>query len=66
MIFVCKYSDSSIGPDRKGYPLNVFSHYKKHAYSNILNILQPKSGKNSDKKIIFFIFLLQTYIVGTR
>ena len=36
------------------YPL------RKHAYSNILKILQPKKGKFSDKKIlIFFIFFSQ-------
>ena len=40
---------------------------RKHAYSNILNILQPKKEKFSDEKFwIFFIFLLKTSIVGTR
>ena len=34
---------------------------RKHAYSNILKILQPKKGKFSDKTIlIVFIFFLKT------
>ena len=38
---------------------------KKHAYSNILKILQPKNGLFSDKKIlIFFIFLLKDLDCG--
>ena len=35
--------------------------FGKHAYSNILNILQPKKESFQIKKIlIFFIFLLKT------
>ena len=34
---------------------------RKHAYSNILKILQPKKGKFSDKNSdIFHIFFLKT------
>ena len=36
-----------------------FSYYKtlrKHAYSNILKILQPKTGKFSDKKFLYFSY----------
>ena len=32
---------------------------RKYAYPNILKILQPKKLKFSDKKLIFFIFLLK-------
>ena len=40
---------------------------RKHAYSIILKILQPKNENFQIKKIlIFFIFLLKTKIVGTR
>ena len=39
----------------------VASPLRKHAVSNILKILQPNTGKFSDKKIlIFFLFLLKT------
>ena len=39
----------------------------KHAYSNILKILQQKKGNFSDKKnLIFFHISAQTSIVGTR
>ena len=39
----------------------------KHAYSKILKILLPKKMKMIRKKIlIFFLFLLITWIVGTR
>ena len=44
----------------------VWSALRKHAYLNILKILQPKNEKKSDKKLIFFIYLLKTQIVGTR
>ena len=37
---------------------------RKHAYSNILKIVQQKK-ENSDRKLIFFVFLLKTQIVGT-
>ena len=33
---------------------------RKHAYSNILKISPPKNRKFSDKKNLFFIFLLKT------
>ena len=36
-------SDSSLSP--------VIASLRKHTYSNILKILQPKKGKFSDKKI---------------
>ena len=38
----------------------------KHAYSNILKISRPKTESFQIKILIFFIFLLKTYIVGTR
>ena len=39
---------------------------RKHAYSNILTISPPKTESFQIKILIFFIFLLKTYIVGTR
>ena len=39
---------------------------RKHAYSNILKFLQPKTDFFLDKKLMFFIFLLKTKIVDTR
>ena len=40
---------------------------RKHAYSNILKILQPNKENNSDKKKSdIFQILLKTKIVGTR
>ena len=30
-------------------PIRVILSFRKHAYSNILKILQPKKGKFSDK-----------------
>ena len=40
----------------------VFLHIplRKHAYSNILKILQPKNENFQIKILIFFIFLLKT------
>ena len=49
--------------------VSLFLSLQKHAYSNILKILQPKKKKRkfSYKNIlIFFIFLLKTQIVGTH
>ena len=38
---------------------------QKHAYSNILKISPKKNTENFQiKKLIFFIFLLETWIVG--
>ena len=40
--------------------------FRKHAYSNILKSLPPKTESFFQIRIlIFFIFLLKTYIVGT-
>ena len=40
---------------------------RKRAYSNILKILPPKKENFQIKKnLIFFLFLLKTWIVGTR
>ena len=39
---------------------------REHAYSNILKISPPKTESFQIKILIFFIFLLKTYIVGTR
>ena len=39
---------------------------RKHAYSIILKILQPKKENFQIKILIFCIFLLKTYIMGTR
>ena len=33
---------------------------RKHAYSNILKILQPEKEKNQIKILIFFLFLFKT------
>ena len=39
---------------------------RKHAYSNILKILLPKLKVFRQNSDIFLIFLLITYILGTR
>ena len=38
----------------------------KHAYSNILEISPPKTESFQIKILIFFVFVLKTWIVGTR
>ena len=38
---------------------------RKHAYLNILKILQPKKESFQIRILIFFIFLFKTQIVGT-
>ena len=43
-----------------------FLSLRKHAYSNILKLLLPKTKTFQIKTLIFFIFLLKTLIVGTR
>ena len=47
-----------------GY-LHLYS-LQKHAYSNILKILPPKTENFQIKILIIFVFLLKTWIVGTR
>ena len=39
---------------------------RKYTYSNILKISAPKTESFQIKILIFFIFLLKTWIVGTR
>ena len=39
---------------------------RKHAYSNILKISPPKTESFQIKILIFFTFLLKTYIMDTR
>ena len=46
---------------------SVYLNLRKHAYLNILKILSPKNENFQTKKnLIFFLFLLKTWIVGTR
>ena len=39
------------------------SALRKHAYSNILKISPPKNERSQINILIFFLFLLKTYIV---
>ena len=43
-----------------------FASLRKHAYSSILKMLPPINGKFQIKNSYIFIFLLKTWIMGTR
>ena len=53
-----------VTPESVSIPFNGI--LRKHAYSNILKILHPKTETFQIKILIFFMFLLKTWIVGTR
>ena len=56
--------EKQIFTPKRGYPVLKIDHYEN--YSNILKISPPKTKSFQIKLLIFFIFLLNTSVVGTR
>ena len=62
----CHKHETSRGTKRRFEELTMTIPLQKHAYSNILKILQPKIGKFSNKKNLIFFHISAQNIGGSN